>query len=194
MSKTEANVAKGLLPCPFCGGAPTVRSVDDGDIWWRIECSVCECRTEFQRSPHDAREVWNRRTGGAGVGEASLETLERQVRNLSMGMRRLIAYPKSRDSILESMRDYMQREGLNGSPLREEDAAPVRRESEAERVRWMQDCLLKIEAHHIEQNALVGRDTERSKTLALVRAALAEDIAQARASLSAPRSLEGTDG
>lgn len=61
-----------LLPCPFCGGAPSHGKTMDEDIWshntvpWmRVRCSECEIGTDYVCEGYEPSEVeaWNRRSG-----------------------------------------------------------------------------------------------------------------------------------
>jgi len=58
-----------LLPCPFCGGTPTVRTYQDESLWSRnivtkTQVSCHECDISFESEPgyeFEAPEAWNRR-------------------------------------------------------------------------------------------------------------------------------------
>lgn len=72
-----------LLPCPFCGGEPTVSDYQDESLWshnivtkTRIGCN--ECDVSFETEPgyeFEAPEAWNRRASLSdprpGAGDAS---------------------------------------------------------------------------------------------------------------------------
>lgn len=59
-----------LLPCPFCGGEPTIQSTMDEDIWShnivkyiKVECAECEIGTEYRPPGWEPTPVeqWNTR-------------------------------------------------------------------------------------------------------------------------------------
>lgn len=59
-----------LLPCPFCGGTPSLRRMDDESIWSHdivqktsVTCAECDVSTEFTEEGQDPEsiELWNRR-------------------------------------------------------------------------------------------------------------------------------------
>jgi formate dehydrogenase maturation protein FdhE len=52
-----------LKSCPFCGeiACITLEEFNDGDIWFRPECSVCECGwQENYETKDEAIEAWNK--------------------------------------------------------------------------------------------------------------------------------------
>ncbi len=57
-----------LLPCPFCGGEPKLRTHRSGEdsMECYVECPSCEVRTTYYEDAYapvaDARGAWNRRT------------------------------------------------------------------------------------------------------------------------------------
>ena len=61
-----------LLPCPFCGGAPTVRQAM-GETW--VVCGSCSATTNSKSRETVAFDLWNRRAAPAqpaaveGAGE-----------------------------------------------------------------------------------------------------------------------------
>jgi Lar family restriction alleviation protein len=58
-----------LLPCPFCGGEAVViaQDFDDGDVWYRPECTKCKCGwRENVETIDEAIEKWNARTKERG--------------------------------------------------------------------------------------------------------------------------------
>ena len=46
-----------LLPCPFCGNAPTLTKFKNS---WQVECSPCELKF-VDRTQEDVMESWNTR-------------------------------------------------------------------------------------------------------------------------------------
>jgi hypothetical protein len=52
------DIDKELQPCPFCGGAPTAFVAPCG---YGIECSECNCRTDYHDSRSEAVSRRNRR-------------------------------------------------------------------------------------------------------------------------------------
>lgn len=62
-------MADQLLPCPFCGGAPKLRTHRSGEdsMECYVECPTCEARTTYYEDAYaptaDAIDAWNRRTG-----------------------------------------------------------------------------------------------------------------------------------
>lgn len=57
-----------LLPCPFCGGTPKLRTHRSGEDSMEayVECPTCEVRTTYYEDAYapadDAIGAWNRRT------------------------------------------------------------------------------------------------------------------------------------
>lgn len=52
--------ASDLLPCPFCGMEPQIKS-DGTYSQWLISCRGCESETRFFPSSQAAADAWNRR-------------------------------------------------------------------------------------------------------------------------------------
>lgn len=51
-----------LLPCPFCGGHPVLKSeMFLGREYWKVKCPYCFAGTHSERSADEAIEEWNRR-------------------------------------------------------------------------------------------------------------------------------------
>jgi Lar family restriction alleviation protein len=72
---------KGLLPCPFCGGEPSVSTYETESLWshdqvtyTKVECP--ECDIAFNSEPGyevEAPEAWNRRAYLAAPPSPSME-------------------------------------------------------------------------------------------------------------------------
>jgi hypothetical protein len=79
----SGNEKAALLPCPFCGSKPTVRTRQDESLWshnivTKTQISCGECDIFFETEPgyeFEAPEAWNRRAlipsaiASAGGGE-----------------------------------------------------------------------------------------------------------------------------
>jgi len=58
-----------LKPCPFCGGKPTILTVEqmDGEIGYEVSCESAACEvnscTMLHTTKAEAAAVWNRRPG-----------------------------------------------------------------------------------------------------------------------------------
>ena len=68
-----------LKPCPFCGGFASVINVEfnDGDVWYRPECSECKCGwQENYESIGEAVNVWNLRAEGRRMTEQEVAMAE----------------------------------------------------------------------------------------------------------------------
>lgn len=51
-----------LLPCPFCGYLPEMRSEKFiGKEYWKVKCPCCFAGTYAEHTPEEAAEEWNRR-------------------------------------------------------------------------------------------------------------------------------------
>lgn len=67
-----------LLPCPFCGGADVVASLD-GAQDWRVSCGRCGAEGGPRETRDEAIDAWNRRaTPATSYGRALLDTLDRE--------------------------------------------------------------------------------------------------------------------
>jgi len=66
-----------LLPCPFCGGEPKLRTHRSGEDSMEayVECPTCEVRTTYYEDSYapvaDAVGAWNRRTPSPQTREAT---------------------------------------------------------------------------------------------------------------------------
>ncbi len=58
---SNANTS-GLAPCPFCGGAPSVRQAM-GETW--VVCGSCSASTQSKGRETVAFDLWNRRAAPA---------------------------------------------------------------------------------------------------------------------------------
>lgn len=71
-----------LKPCPFCNGFASIINVEfnDGDVWYRPECSECKCGwQENYESIGEAVNVWNLRAEGRGMtNNMAIEALQDQ--------------------------------------------------------------------------------------------------------------------
>jgi Lar family restriction alleviation protein len=48
-----------LKPCPFCGGEANMTFIFR--VGFKVECTVCGCKTALFNRNEDAINVWNRR-------------------------------------------------------------------------------------------------------------------------------------
>ena len=51
-----------MIACPFCHQPPELLHVEfaDGDVWFRPQCSVCNCGwNENYRTKDEAVDAWN---------------------------------------------------------------------------------------------------------------------------------------
>jgi Lar family restriction alleviation protein len=64
MTKPET---EKLLPCPHCGGAPTVHT-EGWDAAQFIRCTECSANTRLFKTREEAVAAWNRRTAPAAIG------------------------------------------------------------------------------------------------------------------------------
>ncbi len=120
------NTNDKLLPCPFCGGEPFTAPSGTGLV---IRCGQCAARvvTDFDLS--DAAKIWNRRVS-ASTQEQPTHDIEREaiISDLSILVTRMSR--RLRDVqcaetnaagnrwLADQAADYLQRKGLQGSPLR----------------------------------------------------------------------------
>lgn len=59
-----ASPSERLLPCPFCGGEPSILSGYCGvSDWWMVECPLCDRGTEWVLSEVGAVSDWNTELG-----------------------------------------------------------------------------------------------------------------------------------
>ena len=68
-----------LLPCPFCGGAGHLQSVDDSH--W-VECASDNCRVEqfkLRDIPSEAIAAWNTRAARPTADDATVERVARGI-------------------------------------------------------------------------------------------------------------------
>lgn len=65
----------GLLPCPFCGGAPRVVTEELGQFVIRCDNIVCAARSSPTHDKDELRTCWNRRAGGGEISAGLLQSL-----------------------------------------------------------------------------------------------------------------------
>ena len=74
---SNANTS-GLAPCPFCGGAPSVRQAM-GETW--VVCGSCAASTQSKGRESVAFDLWNRRVTAASA-QARIAELEARIEYL----------------------------------------------------------------------------------------------------------------
>jgi len=87
--------ARGLLPCPFCGGTPKV--VDYYGNYnrppdWCVHCESCDLALDGDKTPEEAVVRWNRRVPPPGSrvvpeGAVDAETVRKCIEQVTAARR-----------------------------------------------------------------------------------------------------------